>query len=49
LIKRRRNVKFDLELDKQDEMKDSTVQQIIEKMSALKTKNDTSCRLISLR
>ena len=40
---------LDLELDKQDEMKDSTVQQIIQKMGALKTENDTSCRLISLR
>ena len=40
---------LDLDLDKQDEMKDSTVQQIIQKMSALKTENDTSCRLISLR
>ena len=38
-----------LELDKQDEMKDSTAQQIIQKMGALKTENDTSCRLISLR
>jgi len=40
---------LDLELDKQDEMKDSTVQQIIQKMGALKMENDTSCRLISLR
>jgi hypothetical protein len=40
---------LDLELDEQDEMKDSTVQQIIQKMGALKKENDTSCRLISLR
>ncbi|KAL3780392.1 hypothetical protein ACHAW5_006466 [Stephanodiscus triporus] len=41
--------KLDLELDKQDEMKESMVQQIIQKIGALKLEIDASCRLSSLR